>query len=40
MKKLLYTLLSAGAFLSLTGCEDFLDEQPRGKAIAEKIEQF
>ena len=38
--KLLYTLLSAGSLISFISCEDFLDEQPRGKAIAEKLEHY
>ena len=38
--KLLYTPLSAGSLISFISCEDFLDEQPRGKAIAEKLEHY
>ena len=38
--KILYTLFSIGVIFSFIGCEDFLDEQPRGKAIAIKLEHY
>ncbi|MBR1464434.1 MAG: RagB/SusD family nutrient uptake outer membrane protein [Prevotella sp.] len=40
MKKYIYILIGVVLQLSTTGCNDFLDEQPRGSAIAETTDDY